>query len=331
MSDRSRKVAWTLGKGVIIALILVLFGWLLSQKLKGLTFAQLQTALASFPAWRIALALALTALNYVILAGYDYLALRYLRHSVRPSQLWFGTIVGYAMSFNFGWIIGGSTVRYRLYSSWGFTNMEIAKLIGTLTVTFWVGVFAVAGLAFVISPLELPQEFLGEGVMRYLPFTTTLPLGIASLVFVAGYLTLCAAWHKPLRWGTHEFTPPSLPFSLCQIFVASLDQFIAAAVFYVLLPDQIRGEMNYLQTVNIYLLFTAISALLHIPGGMVVLEKVVLDFIGSEDPAEQAQLAATLIVYRVVYYFIPLAVGGVMMLIHEWGHTAKQAETKHAD
>jgi len=140
-------------------------------------------ALAEVRAWRIAAAVALTCLNYLVLIGYDAIALYYLEHSLSARRTAFGSIVGYAFSHNFGWIAGGSAVRFRLYSQWGFSAMEIAKLIATLTLTFWVGVFTLAGVAFLVDPLKLPPTIL-DHIPRWLPITTAFPLGIASLVII---------------------------------------------------------------------------------------------------------------------------------------------------
>lgn len=304
---------WKVLKPVLIALVIGFFLWLLAGKLKGLTLEKLLESLSTFSSARIAAALALTGLNYLILIGYDYIAVRYLQHPVSLKRVAFGSLVGYAMSFNFGWILGGSTVRYRLYSSWGFSAMEIAQLIATLTLTFWVGVFALAGVAFLAAPPPLPatiQEHLGN----WLPADTARPLGGVFLLCILAYLVLCGVWHRPLHWKNWSFVPPPLSLSLIQTVVASLDQLVAASVFYVLLPDDVREHLGFFKTVNIYLLFTVVSALLHVPGGLGVLEQIVLDTIESGSTHD---LAATLIVYRVVYYLVPLVIAGALMLVHE--------------
>lgn len=321
MSDALTKRLWTFAKYGIVALVLGYFGWLLITKnLKGVTWPGLVAAVQNIPSWRIVVAVALTVLNYVVLIGYDYIAVRYLQHPLPKRKLAFGSIIGYAFSHNFGWIAGGSAVRYRLYSSWGFSPLEIAKLIATLTVTFWTGVFFLAGVAFISSPPELPQTILAK-LPTWLPIQTALPLGVASLIAIAVYLTLCAVWHKPMKiWGG-EFTPPPFLLSVIQIVVASLDQLVAASIFYILLPDEVRQHLTFAKALDIYLLFTVVAALLHIPGGVIVLEKIVLDFIPVDDPTA---LTASLVVYRVIFYLLPLIIAGLMFLYHELQHRHEQ-------
>lgn len=50
--------------------------WLLHRELSGYTIHEVRAAMHAVPTWRIALALALTAINYVVRTGYDVLALR---------------------------------------------------------------------------------------------------------------------------------------------------------------------------------------------------------------------------------------------------------------
>jgi uncharacterized membrane protein YbhN (UPF0104 family) len=307
---------WKIAKPLLLVAIVGYFGWLLfTNNLKNVTWAGVTQALTEVRAWRIAAAVALTCLNYMVLICYDAIALYYLEHSLSPRRTAFGSIVGYAFSHNFGWIAGGSAVRFRIYSQWGFSAIEIAKLIATLTLTFWVGVFTLAGIAFIVEPLRLPKDILSH-LPSWLPITTTFPFGIASLFIIGIYLILCAVWHKPIKFMGWSFVSPPLSLSVVQIIVASIEQLIAASIFYILLPEDVRQKMDFLEALNVYLLFTVVAALLHIPGGVVVLEKIVLDFMGEQTDNTSA-LTASLVIYRLIFYVLPLAVAGMMMLGNE--------------
>lgn len=78
------------------------------------------------------------------------------------------SFVGAVISLNFGALLGGSTVRYRLYSAWGFSPIEIIRLVLMLAVTFWVGAMGLAGFLFIFVPLELPEE-LGINLVSVKP------------------------------------------------------------------------------------------------------------------------------------------------------------------
>lgn len=312
---------WKIAKPLLLAAIVGYFGWLLyTHTLEGVEWVKVQEALANLPAWRIAAAVALTCLNYLVLVGYDAIALYYLEHRLSARRTALGSIVGYAFSHNFGWIFGGSAVRFRLYTQWGFSPIEIAKLIATLTLTFWVGVFTLAGVAFVFEPLKLPAEIKSH-LPGWLPITTAYPLGIAALVLIAVYLLLCGVWHRPIKFLGWNFVSPPLSLSLVQIVVASIEQLLAASVFYILLPDVVRNQLDFLQALNIYLLFTVVAALLHIPGGVVVLETIALQFIREMEWEDRKAVisacTASLLMYRLIFYILPLAVACMMLLGNE--------------
>lgn len=47
-------------------------------------------------------------------------------------------------------------MRYRLYSTWGFSASEIATVVAFSGVTLWFGVLLLGGLVFLYEPLMLP-------------------------------------------------------------------------------------------------------------------------------------------------------------------------------
>ena len=77
--------------------------------------------------------------NYIILVGYDWLALKAIHKSLPLPRVGLVSLVGQAVSYNFGALLGGTSVRYRFYSAWGFSLVEIVRLVLMLAVTFWVG------------------------------------------------------------------------------------------------------------------------------------------------------------------------------------------------
>ncbi len=99
----------------IIAIMCVAF-WFVKYKLDKaeVTWDKVQTGIHNVPYWQIALALGLTALNYLILTGYDWIAVRHLKKELPMSKVMTGAIVGYSYGNVLGWLLGGNAVRYRL-------------------------------------------------------------------------------------------------------------------------------------------------------------------------------------------------------------------------
>ncbi len=288
---------------VVLAVFVAAVG-LLYHELKDFEYAKLIEGLRQIRLSHVALAIGLTALNYVFLFGYDFLAIRYIG---RPLPLWklaIASFVGHVASFNFGSLLGGSSVRYRFYSVWKFSALEILQLIAILGVTFWLGVCLLAGVVFLLTPFPIPEEY-AESV----PVADVRLLGVVLITLVAGYLGICAVRRRPLKlFGKEVFLPPP-ELSFGQILVSCADLMVAAAVFFVLLPAD--TGVGYLPFLGVFLLGMVVAAFTHVPGGLGVFDSVVLFFLTPE------QALAPLLVFRGVYYLLPLVVAGSLLLAHE--------------
>ncbi len=309
-------------RALVVLTIFVGAVWLLYGKLKDFDHGLFLASLRSITAAQMAAALALVVFNYVILMGYDYLALKYIRHPLPLKRLALASFIGNVSSFNFGSLFGGAAVRYRLYSAWKLTPFEILQLIAILGVTFWLGVLALAGVVFLVDPFPLPEtlELAGQGgaepIHVHLPFHSVRPLAVALLAIVAGYLVLCAVRRRPLKLFKSEIPLPPPRLSMAQIAVACADMVVAAAVFYVLLPAD--PGVNFLRFLGVFLLAWVVAAFAHVPAAAAVLEAVIIAFLCREGmPLSKEQAAAVLLVFRVIYYLLPLALAGALFIAHE--------------
>jgi phosphatidylglycerol lysyltransferase len=260
---------------------------------------------ARIPAAHLLLAVLLTALNYVVLMGYDLLATRYIGRPLALGRVAFTSFLGYVSSFNFGALLGGTTVRYRLYSSWGLSSVEVAKVIAVLSLSSLVGLAGFAGIVFVINPLPIPDRL-------HLPFTTALPLGFLLLGVVGLYVAVGFVQRKPIRLGGWQVVLPPPRVAACQIAIGSADLAVAAAVLYVLLPA--TAAVGYLPFLGVFLLAIIVAVFSNVPGGLGVFELVVLVLMGPPDPH---LVLASLLAFRVIYYLLPLGVAGTLLAGHE--------------
>jgi len=278
---------------------------LLQRELDKYHLQEFLDGLRQIPARRVALAVGLTVLNYLILIGYDVLGVRYIGHSLQLARVALASFLGYAIGNNFGTLFGGATIRYRLYSSWGLSAVDVMKLVLILGVTFWIGLFALASVLFLCHPLQLPPR-LG------LFLTDSRPLGAILAVPALGYLALCAGWKGVLRVGRWEFYPPPVVLSILQYLVATIDILVAAAVPYLLLPASVHTDFAHF--VCIYVLAIIAGLMSQVPGGLGVLELVIVVLL---DPAEPQGVISAMLAYRVIYFLLPLAIGLLLMTSHE--------------
>lgn len=108
----------------------------LHHEIKIYHLRDLLAILHTFPSVRLVQALALTLLSYLIMTGYDFLALRYVGNPLGYAKTALASFIGYAFSNNIGLsMIAGASVRFRLYSAWGLDAIEITKVIAFCTAT----------------------------------------------------------------------------------------------------------------------------------------------------------------------------------------------------
>jgi phosphatidylglycerol lysyltransferase len=302
----NRKIINTLGSFAGLLLFLVAL-WVLHHVLSGYHYRDLAAGARAVPARRLLSALLLTALNYFVLTGYDSLAFRYIHRTLAYSKIAFASFIGYAFSNNIGLsMLAGSSVRYRLYTSWGLSLLEITKMVAFYTLTLWLGLLFTGGLVFVAEPIALPS-------LMNLPFTSARPLGIIFLIIVCGYLGLSAIRRKPVIILNHEIELPSTLLSATQIALSSLDWLLAGSVLYVLLPE-VPG-LTFPGFVGIYLLAQVAGLVSQVPGGLGVFETIVILLLppGLTPP----QAVGALLLYRGIYYLLPLMIAAVMLGTYE--------------
>ena len=129
---------------VLITALFVLAIYLLYHKLKAYSIAQIRESIQQVSTGSICFSIGLMIVNYIILVGYDWLALKAIHKSLPLPRVGLVSLVGQAVSYNFGALLGGTSVRYRFYSAWGFSLVEIVRLVLMLAVTFWVAPWACA-------------------------------------------------------------------------------------------------------------------------------------------------------------------------------------------
>lgn len=288
-------------------LLLVLSLWAIANELRQYNYRDILNSLAAIPKSRLSWAIWLTALGYLVMIGYDILGFNYINRSLSWNKIAFTNFISSAFSNTIGFaLLTGSAIRYRFYASWGVSAVAIAQVIAFANFTFWLGMFAVAGLLFLINPLKIPTQL-------HLPFATVRPIGVIFLLLVAAYLLGSIFIKQPLIIRGHEFRFPSFKISLAQIAISSFDWILAAAVLYALLPSNI--SLSYLDFLGIYLLAMFAGVVSNVPGGLGVFETIILLILSSKVSA--AAVLGSMLAYRGVYYFLPLLVAVGLLGIYE--------------
>ncbi len=288
-------------------LLLVLSLWAIASELREYNYRDILNSLAAIPKSRLSWAIWLTALGYLVMIGYDILGFSYINRSLSWNKIALTNFISSAFSNTIGFaLLTGSAIRYRFYANWGVSAVAIAQVIAFTNYTFWLGMFAVAGLMFVINPLTIPTQL-------HLPFATVRPIGVIFLLLIAIYVLGSILIKQKLTFRQQEFCFPSLQISLSQIAISSLDWILAAAILYALLPS--NTPLSYLDFLGIYLLGMFAGVISNVPGGLGVFETVVLLFIS--DKISAAAVLGSLLAYRGIYYFLPLLLAAGLLGIYE--------------
>ena len=299
-----KKLLRALGP-VIVGCIFMGAVYLLYREISKYSLADIRMSLAQISMGSIVLSVLLAVINYIILIGYDWLALKGIHKTLPPARVSLVSFVGQAVSYNFGALLGGSTVRFRFYSSWGFSPMDIVRLVLMLAITFWVGALGLVGAIFMIAPPVIPPEL---GV--HMPMDIR-PLGGILFLIAVSYLVVCKFIHKPIHIFGKEFAFPPFKIAVAQALVAGADLVAAGACLYVLLPPD--SGITFLQFLPTYLMAMVAVVLTHVPGGAGVLEVVILHLTTASPQA----VFAALLCFRVIYYLLPLLLAAIIFAIYE--------------
>ena len=162
------------------------------------------------------------------------------------------------------------------------------QLLVILALTFWFGVFALAGMLFVYPRAENSArrhatDLRLDGRRQHpCECDRLVPLSLCRLAAVRR--SCCWRWPPPtwrraaLHRGEIKIFRWKCPCRRCkltlyQIAIASADMLVAGCVLYVIFPP-IRG--GYLTVLAVYLVAYVMVVLSHVPGGWGVLEAMII-------------------------------------------------------
>jgi phosphatidylglycerol lysyltransferase len=294
--------------GPLISVVLFTVAvWLLHSELKTHHLSDIVHTLEALPAKRLLAALALSALSYLVMISYDVLALHYVGHPLSYTKIGLASFVGYAFSNNIGLsMIAGASVRYRLYSAWGLSTLQVTLVVAFCALSLWLGFFTLGGLVFSFEPPVLPSSI-------HLPFASVRLLGLLLLAVVFIYVFLIIVKKDPLKIREYELQLPPIQFLFPQLAIGALDWAIAGSVLYALLAP-ING-LSYFGFLGLYLFAQLTGLVSQVPGGLGVFETVIVLLLSSRVPVPN--ILASLLVYRIFYYWLPLGVATILFGLQE--------------
>jgi phosphatidylglycerol lysyltransferase len=281
--------------------------WLLHNELKTHHLRDIVHTLGAISAGRLMAALVLSILGYLVMTSYDVLALHYVGHPLAYKKIGLASFIGYAFSNNIGLsMIAGASVRYRLYSAWGLSTLQVTLVVAFCALTLWLGFFGLGGLVFTFEPLVLPPSI-------HLPFASVRLLGLLLLAIVFIYILVTIIKKTPFKVRGYALKLPPIRLLFPQLTIAAMDWAIAGSVLFVLLAP-ING-LSYFGFLRLYLLAQLVGLVSQVPGGLGVFETIIVLLLSSRLPVPN--IVASLLVYRLFYYWLPLCVATVLFGLQE--------------
>jgi phosphatidylglycerol lysyltransferase len=162
-------------------------------------------------------------------------------------------------------------------------------------ITFVIGLFAVAGISFVIAPIHVPASF-------HLPTTSLRSVGVIFLVLVGAALVYAHYGSGVVRVRRWRLVLPRAGMLRSQLGVSAADWLLSSTALYVLMIA--AGPVPFPEFLSGFLLAQIVTQVIPLPGGIGVFEAAILVLRPAEVSAPLA--TAALLVYRVVYYLVPL-------------------------
>lgn len=269
---------------------------------------------------RITEAVLAAGISYIGLIGRDALALRYL--GLRPPRavLWLSAFIGSAMgnALGFGTLTGGA-VRYRILAATGTRKGQVAQLMLLTGATFILGLVLFGGLGVLVTaPMLRHATGLPTGWLR----------GGGALAGAAaiGIIVVSRPGGTGWRWGRRALNLPSRSFVIGQLGFIALDLLGAGLCLWAVLPGTGTSFPAYLA---VYIAALLLGVIGHTPGGIGVFDALIIYTLGRGAPA--GAVVAALLVYRSLYFVLPLLISTALLAGIETRGVAARLAPKAAE
>lgn len=292
----------TLGWNLVAFILLGAAAFILWREFHEIRPEQLARAIAAWGWDSVLLALGLSATSFLLMGVIEWLGLRWAGARVAIVSALSGSFIASAIAHTLGAnLIVSGAVRARYYAKYGITLRQVAATTLFHGFSFSVGLATLAGLSLLlagsrdIAAVSRIANPVADG------------LGAILLAAVGGYVVLCLTLRKRLRALGHSVKLPSFRVALAQLTIGAVDNAVAAAIIWVLLP---AGSIGYFTFVSAYAPSVVLGLASHVPGGVGVFEGSVSSLLKGFEPAG---LAAAFLGYRLFFFLLPLLVAGVAL------------------
>src|SRR5258705_1703353 len=229
------KIGWK-GLGVRASLLITAFAiTTLVRTLKGVDTAVILVALTEIPTHRIALAALCVVGAFCTLTFYDFFALRTIGKNHVPYRIAaLSSFTSYTIGHNIGaTVFTGGAIRFRIYSDYGLTAIDVAKICFLSGLTFWLGNLFVLGIGMAWHPWA-------ASAMDQLPPAINRLIALGAIGAIVAYFAWLSSGANRRELGQNRWKEvlPSARLTLLQILIGVVDLGFCAMAMYLLIPAQ---------------------------------------------------------------------------------------------
>ncbi|GGC93564.1 lysylphosphatidylglycerol synthase domain-containing protein [Chelatococcus reniformis] len=302
----ARRRRFSILGGFASAVLFAAALYVLWRTVSQLDAADVRAAFSGVTGRQTCIALLLTCTSYVLLTGYDFLALRQMRLRVPYRTTALASFTSYAVSFTLGFpLVTAGTVRYWIYSAKGLRASQVATLTVIAGITFWLGMG-------VVLAWSLVREAGAIALLAHTRIAMNQIAGLVVFAVVAGYLVWVSIKHRAATIQGWRLELPGFRLTIGQMILGAGDVCAGAGVLYVLLPA--GHGLSYETFLAIYVCACMLGIASHAPGGLGVFEATILVAL-SGLPGER--VLGALLLFRLYYYLMPFVVALLLLGAHE--------------
>ena len=305
----NERIGWK-RLGVAVSLIIIAIAiTTLVRTLKGVDVAVILVALAEKPLLQIALAALCVVGAFCTLTFYDFFALRTIGKKHVPYRIAaLSSFTSYSIGHNVGaTVFTGGAIRFRIYSDYGLSAIDVAKVCFLSGLTFWLGNLFVLGIGMAWHPSA-------ASAMDLLPPSVNRLIALGCLAGIAAYLVWIFTGKGRRQLGQHGWKVflPSARLTLVQIGIGVADLGFCALAFYLLMP--VYPDVDFVSVAVVFILATLLGFASHAPGSLGVFDAAMLVALPQ---FTREHLVATLLLYRVLYFVIPFVLAVAILGMRE--------------
>src|SRR5256885_3489599 len=267
----TKRIGWK-RLGIAISLLIIAFAVsTLVHTLRGVDTGVILTALTEIPHGRIGLAALCVLCAFCTLTFYDFFALRTIGKKQVPYRIAaLSSFTSYTIGHNIGaTVFTGGAIRFRIYSDYGLSAIDVAKICFLSGLTFWLGNTFVLGIGMAWHPWA-------ASAMDQLPPAINRLIALGGIAAIIGYLVWLTLGDNRRELGQNgwKVVLPSARLTLVQILIGVVDLGFCAMAMYLLMPAQ--PGIEFISLAVVFILATLLGFASHAPGSIGVFDAAML-------------------------------------------------------